>query len=118
MSILEHYGVQPVINAAGTVTRLGGALVRPEVSAAMVEVAGCSVDIEALQAQASKTIAALTGAESGYVTSGASAGLLLATSACLAGLDPSRMASLPNGVDSRNEVLVARSQRNSYDHAV
>ncbi len=84
----------------------------------MAEAGACSVDIETLQAQASKTIAALTGAESGYVTSGASAGLLLATSACLAGLDPARMAGLPGGVESRNEVLVARGQRNSYDHAV
>ena len=58
------------------------------------------------------------GAEAGYVASGAAACLLLATAACVAGLEPSRMARLPDTRGLKNEVVMVRSQRNFYDHAV
>jgi len=118
VNVFEQRGIQPVINAAGTLTRLAGGLVRPEVAAAMAEAARYSVNMVDLQAAAAKRIAEVTGAESGYVTSGASAGLLLATAACLTRLDPARMAALPDIDDQPREVLVARGQRNSYDHAL
>jgi L-seryl-tRNA(Ser) seleniumtransferase len=63
-------------------------------------------------------IAAATGAEAGYVASGAAACLLLGTAACVAGLEPSRMARLPDTAGMKDEVVVVRSQRNFYDHAV
>src|SRR4051794_9299213 len=68
--------------------------------------------------RASEILAAATGAEAGYVTAGASAALMLATAACLAGLDPAKMNRLPDTTGMANEVVVARSQRNMYDHAV
>jgi L-seryl-tRNA(Ser) seleniumtransferase len=71
-----------------------------------------------LQAHASKVIARETGSEAGYVASGAAACLLLATAACVAGLEPSRMARLPDTAGLKNEVVMVRSQRNFYDHAV
>jgi D-glucosaminate-6-phosphate ammonia-lyase len=52
------------------------------------------------------------------VASGASACLLLATAACVTGLDPGRMARLPDASGMKNEVIMVRSQRNFYDHAV
>ena len=61
---------------------------------------------------------AATGAEAGYVASGAAACLLLAAAACVAGLDPSRMARLPDTRRLKNEIVMVRSQRNFYDHAV
>jgi L-seryl-tRNA(Ser) seleniumtransferase len=106
-----------IINAAGTLTRLSGGILRPEAVAAMTEAAGAAYDMAALEAHASEVIARLTGAEAGYVTSGASAGLLLATAAAIAGLDPAKMARLPDTAGMRDEVIVARSQRNGYDHA-
>ena len=107
-----------IINAAGTLTRLSGGVLRPEAVAAMAEAAGAAYDMAALEAHASEVIVRLTGAEAGYVTSGASAGLLLATAAAIAGLDPAKMARLPDTAGMRDEVIVARSQRNGYDHAV
>jgi D-glucosaminate-6-phosphate ammonia-lyase len=71
-----------------------------------------------LQARASEIIAACTGAEAGYVTSGAAAALLLGTAACVTGLDPGRMNRLPDTRRMRNRVVMVRSQRNLYDHAV
>ena len=90
----------------------------PEVAQAMAEAAQSCVDIAALQAKASEIIASKTGAEAGYVTSGAAAGLLLGTAACVARLDISKMARLPDTRGMKNDVVMARSQRNFYDHAV
>ena len=67
---------------------------------------------------ASRVIAGCTGAQAGIVTSGAAAGLTLATAACLAGWDVNRMAALPDTRAMPNRILMARTHRNSYDHAV
>jgi D-glucosaminate-6-phosphate ammonia-lyase len=118
MSVYARFGVLTVINAAGTVTRLSGGQMHPEVLAAMRDAAGACVDMVALQASASRVIARVTGAEAGIVTSGASAALLLGAAACLAGLDPARMNRLPDVPDGRNEFIIVRSQRNMYDRAL
>jgi L-seryl-tRNA(Ser) seleniumtransferase len=70
--IYERLGVRTIINATGTMTRLGGTRMLPEVVAAMVEAAGSLVRIDELQAAAGVIIARHTGAEAGYVTNGAS----------------------------------------------
>lgn len=118
MTVYERRGVPTVINAAGTLTRLSGGLMRPEVVAAMAEASGHSVEIDRLQAHASGVIAGITGAEAGYVASGAAACLLLGTAATVTGLDPAKMARLPDTAGMKDEVIVARSHRNGYDHAV
>ena len=78
-SIFEQLGVRTIINAAGPVTRLSGARMDEDVIDAMREAAQVCVDIAELQAGAGQLIAEVTGAEAGYVTSGAAAGLVLAT---------------------------------------
>jgi L-seryl-tRNA(Ser) seleniumtransferase len=117
-AIYERLGVPVIVNGKGTATRLSGGVMHPEVTAAMVEAATACVDMVALQAAASARIAAATGAESGLVTSGAAAGLLLATAACMARLDLAAMAQLPRASGLPDEVVMVRSQRNAYDHAV
>ncbi len=117
-TIHQKLGVARRINAAGTLTRLGGSLMAPEVLDAMREAALYSVDIAQMQTAASARIAAATGAQAGIVTCGASAALTLATAACLARWDVVRMAALPDTTGMPNEILMARTQRNSYDHAV
>jgi D-glucosaminate-6-phosphate ammonia-lyase len=118
MNIYERRGVRTLINAKGSATRLSGGIMRPEVTAAMAEAAAHCVDMAELQAHASQVIASVTGAESGYVASGAAACLVLATAACVTGLEPGKMARLPDTTGMKNEVVVVRSQRNFYDHAV
>jgi D-glucosaminate-6-phosphate ammonia-lyase len=117
-SIYERLGVRTIINAKGPATRLSGAILHNEVAQAMAEASQACVDIIELQAFASTVIAQATGAESGYVTSGAAAGLLLGTAACVTGLDSGKMNRLPDATGMRNEVVMVRSQRNFYDHAV
>lgn len=118
MSVYRKFGVRTIINAKGTATRLSGGIMRKEVADAMVEASQACVDMAELQAAAAREIAKATGAESGYIASGASACLLLGTAACIAGLDPGRMARLPDTRGMRNEVIMVRSQRNLYDHAI
>ena len=117
MDIYRKLGVIPIINAAGTLTRLGGTIMLPEVRRAMEEAAESLVPIEQLQAAASRTIAEVCGSEAGYVVSGAAAGLTMATAACMVGLDITKMDLLPFPRDIPDEVIICRSHRNSYDHA-
>ena len=117
-NVYERLGGRTIINASGPATRLSGSIMPPEVAAAMQEASQYCIDIAQLQARASELIAEVTGAEAGYVTAGAAAGLLLGTAACVTGLDPHKMNCLPDTTGMKNEVVVARSQRNFYDHAV
>jgi L-seryl-tRNA(Ser) seleniumtransferase len=118
MTIFDSLGVRTIINAKGPATRLSGGIMKPEVASAMAEASQSCVDIAELQAAASRIIAEATGAEAGYVASGAAACLLLATAACVTGIDPGRMARLPDTRGMKDEVIMVRSQRNFYDHAV
>lgn len=118
-TLWERLGVARIVNAKGPATRLSGPPLHPAVAEAMAEAALSCVDLLALQARASAIIAAHTGAEAGLVTSGAAAGLLLGAAACTTGLDPAAMARLPViGRGGRNEIVMVRSQRNQYDHAL
>jgi L-seryl-tRNA(Ser) seleniumtransferase len=118
MSIYDTLNVRTVINCTGTFTRLGGTLMAPEVTAAMVEASKNFVVLEELQYAAGKFIAEITGAEAGYVTSGAQAGLVLSIAACITGLDPVKMDRLPHTEGMPNQVIMAQVHRNHYDHGV
>ncbi len=116
--VYEQLGVPTIINAKGTSTRVSGGIMPQAVAAAMQEATQYCVDMATLQTVASRIIAEVTGAEAGIVTAGAAAGLLTGTAACVAGLDLGRMNRLPDTRGMRDEVVMVRSQRNFYDHAV
>lgn len=116
-TLFAQHGIPVILNAAGTLTRLSGAPLAPGVADAMAAADSASVDLFTLHAHASRVIAGATGAEAGLVTNGAAGGLLLAAAACMAGLDVGLMNSLPEGA-AANEFIVARGQRNGYDHAL
>ena len=86
--LLEQLGLRPVINVAGSVSRLGGTTLAPEVREAMVAAATSFIPMVELQAWASEAIADATGAEAGCVASGAAACLFLAAAASIARFDP------------------------------
>lgn len=118
MGVFQNLGVEPIINASGTVTRLGGAPMHASTLAAMREAAENWVPIEQLQGAASNLISEVTGAEAGMVTSGAAAGLTLGAAAIMTGDDLGLMERLPQTDGSANEFIMAREQRSGYDHAV
>ncbi len=118
MGIYESLGLRRIINADARLTRLGGSLMPEPVLAAMREAAGSYVDIFELQRRVGRRLADLTHNEAAYVCTGASAGLFLATLACMTGDDLPAIARLPRVRPPRHEVIVHRAQRIPYDPAV
>ncbi|MFC5278081.1 aminotransferase class V-fold PLP-dependent enzyme [Halorubrum rubrum] len=116
--VYDELGVPTVVNASGTKTRIGGSLIRKEALQAMNQAAESFVRLSDLQAAASDRIADATGAEAGYVTNGAASALLLGTAACIAGSDPGVMSQLPDTKDIPSEVVMPRTHRTGYDHAI
>src|ERR1700721_3045869 len=73
-NVYEELGVTTVINGQGTMTTLGGSLIRPEVEAVMAQATKHFVSIPQLEAAAGKKIAEMLKLPEGYtalVTSGA-----------------------------------------------
>lgn len=118
MDIYDDLGVTKVINGAATLTRLGGSLMPPEVLAAMAEAAQHFVDMDELHKKVGERIAAWTGNEAAYVSSGAAAGLALSTAACITGLDPEKRERLPYTEGMKNEVIIHKRGRVSYAFAI
>lgn len=118
MGVYEDLGVTPIINATGSVTRLGGAPLAPAALEAFQRAAAETAPMEQLQAAASKRLSALTGTEAALVTGGAAAALTMGAAAILARFDLARMERLPDTSGMPNEFVIAREHRNGYDHAV
>lgn len=118
MTDYKSLGVRPIINASATLTRLGGSLMPPEVIQAMQDASRCFIDLDELQRKVGERIAALTQNEAAYVSSGAAAGLTLATAACVVGNDLPKRNVFPHISGLKNEVIVQRLHRNGYDYAV
>ena len=116
-SIYQRIGVSSIINAAGSITRLGGTRTRPETLKLMAEAARVMVNIDDLNRAAGREVARLIGAEAGFVCSGAAGGLLLQAAACIAGNDPVKMRQLPNTDGLKNEVVIHTMHRFPYDQA-
>ena len=113
----RNLGVTPIINASGSVTRLGGSRTRPEVLEQMAGTARVMVNIDELNRKAGEEIARLVGSEAAMVSSGAAGGLLLQAAACIAGNDPNKMLRLPETEGMKNEIIMQTMHRFPYDHA-
>jgi L-seryl-tRNA(Ser) seleniumtransferase len=116
--VIKELGVRSFINAAGTFTALTGSLMRPEVVQAMQVASRKYVQLDDLQGAVGKRIAQLLDCPAAMVTSGCASALSLATAACVAGSDSSRIRRLPDTTGMKNEVLVQQTHRVNYDHAI
>jgi len=118
MSIYEDLGIPPVINAAATLTKLGGSLMPPPVLEAMAAAAGQFTDLHELQMKAGQRIAELTRNEAAFITSGAAGGIAMTVASCVAGTDPELQQDFPYlDKATKREVIVYKDQRNGYDYA-
>lgn len=119
--VYAELGVRPVVNAAATLTRLGGSLVAPPVLPAMAAAARNFVDVLELHRAVGRRLARLTGNEAAYVSSGAAALITLGVIACIARSrgGSGMLEDLPY-LDKTGEktVIMYRDQRNPYDYAV
>ena len=111
----RNLGVKSVISASGSVTAYGGSKLRPEVMDAMNRASNAMVNMDELNRAAGQVLADITGAEAGFVCSGAAGGLVLQAAAVVAGADPAKMSRLPNTEGMKNEIIIHRSHRFPYD---
>ena len=116
-NVYERIGVRPLINARGTWTYLSGSLILPEVRQAMETASKQFVDMMELQAGVGRRLAALSGAESGMITSGSAGAMAAATAACIAGSDPEHIWHLPDTTGMKNEVVMLGG-RIAFDSAI
>jgi len=118
MDIYNDLGVDPIINAAGTLTRLGGSLMLPEVTDAMAAASRAFVDMGELHLAAGRRIAELVGVEAAHVCAGAAAGIALMAAACMAGTDPDKIRRLPGTAGMKHEFVAQRTHRQPFDQAL
>jgi uncharacterized pyridoxal phosphate-dependent enzyme len=116
----DKLGVAKIINAAGTYTVLTAATMPPQVQAAVAKAAKHPVRLLDLQSKAGEYLAKRLQCESAMVTAGASSALTLGAAACIAVMNDAPREAVPMKVPqlSRNEVLIQKAHRYSYDHAI
>jgi uncharacterized pyridoxal phosphate-dependent enzyme len=115
----EELGVTTVINAEGTMTTLGGSLIRPEVEVIMAQASRHFVSIPGLEEAAGKRIAQMLKLPEGYgalVTSGAAAAIQSGLAGILTGDNESLIKQLPDLTGMKSEVIIQKSHRNPFDH--
>ena len=118
-NVYQSIGVRPLINARGTFTIISGSTMLPEVREAMDAAARQYVHLDELTEAVGRRLAELTRAEWGLVTNGCSAGLTLATAACVAGGNPDLHVRLPNlSGFAKDEAIIPANSRNVYDAAL
>ena len=111
-------GARPFINCTATVTINGGSRLMPQVIEAVEQASHYHVNLDQLMEAAGKRIATLLDVPWAMVSSGAAGALTHAAAACVAGTDPERMQQLPDLSGLKDEVIIPKSSRNAYDHAV
>lgn len=118
-NVYEELGVTTVINGQGTMTVLGGSLMRPEVEAVMALGARHFVSIPDLEVAAGKRIAEMLKLPAGYsaiVTAGAAAAMESGLAGILTGDNPKFIQQIPDLTGMKSEVIIQKSHRNPFDH--
>ncbi len=115
--IYAKMGARAVINAQGNRTVLGGSATVPEVTEAMAAVNDTYIEMAELLARSGEYIADLLGVEAAYVTSGCSAALAFSAAACMTGRDLDKIARIPDTTGMKNEIVIQKAQRYSYDRS-
>jgi L-seryl-tRNA(Ser) seleniumtransferase len=111
-------GVRPFINAAGTYTTLTASLMAPEVMQAIDYCSKQYVHLIELHDRVGERIASLIGCEAAMVSAGAASALTLGTAACMTGANEDLIRRLPDTTGMKTEVIIQKSHRYGYDHAV
>ncbi len=120
--IYAELGVTPLININGTITVMGGSVMKPEVMELIRLGNQHFVLIDELEIAAGKFIAKLCKSPAGYtglVTGGAAAALVVGYSGMMTEDYESRMKVIPDVSGfPRNEVIIQKSHRYPFDHQI
>ena len=115
----EELGVPTVINCEGTMTVLGGSILRPELEAVMAMAGRHFVSIPDLEVAAGRRIAEMLKLPDGYtalVTSGAAAAIQSGLAGILTRDNEALIRQLPDVTGMKSEVIIQKSHRNPFDH--
>jgi seryl-tRNA(Sec) selenium transferase len=118
----EELGITPVVNIVGTVTVMGGTVMKPEVVEAirMGNMHFCVIDD--LEVQSGKWLAKLLKSPAGYtclVTEGDASGILVSYAGMMTEDYNERLQNIPDlrGFP-KTEVIIQRSHRDNFDHQI
>ena len=100
-----RWHLTPVINASGTMTRIGASRVPRDVRACVDRILASFVDMDELQSRAGSVIARVTGAQAGCIASCSAAAMTQTVAACLTGADLARIEALPWAAGERRVLL-------------
>lgn len=117
-TVYERLGLRPILNFRGTHTTLGASKQWQECFEVQAEAAREYIVLEELQEAIGERLAKLCGTESAMVSTGAAGSIAIGTYACVAGDDPAKIRQLPNLDGMKDEVIIQKCHRVSYDHAV
>ena len=120
-NVYEELGVTTIINGEGTMTTLGGSLIRPEVEQVMQIAAQSFVSIPELEIAAGNRIAQMLKLPQDYtalVTSGAAAAIQAGYAGILTGDNESLIQQLPDLAGMKSEVIIQKAHRNPFDHQI
>jgi L-seryl-tRNA(Ser) seleniumtransferase len=115
----EELGVTTVINCQGTMTMLGGSVIRPELEAVMAQAGRHFVRMPDLEVAAGKRIAEMLKLPEGYtalVASGAAAAMQSGLAGILTGDNEAFIRQIPDLTGMKSEVIIQKSHRNPFDH--
>jgi seryl-tRNA(Sec) selenium transferase len=120
--IYDELGVTPLVNINGTVTVIGGSVMKPEVMELIRRGNEHFVLIDELEIAAGKFIAKLCKSPAGYtglVTGGAAAAMVVGYSGMMTeDLEP-RLISVPDVSGfPKTEVIIQKSHRYAFDHQI
>src|SRR4051812_4501432 len=118
-NVYDELGVPTVINCEGTMTMLGGSILRPELEAVMAMAGRHFVSIPALEVAAGKRISEMLKLPDGYsalVTSGAAAAIQSGLAGILTGDNQTLIKQIPDLTGMKSEVIIQKSHRNPFDH--
>jgi len=115
----QKLGVTPFINAAGTYTVLSASTMPEEVQAVIALASRQPVNLNELVDASGAYLAKRLRCEAALVTSGAAGALVLGTAACISLGNESAVVAIPTDMTGlKNEVVVQKSHRYDYDHAL
>jgi len=116
--LIKELGLRKFINAAGTYTFMSGSLMHDEVVEAIMACSKEFVLIDDVQDKVGEKIASICHAEAATVTAGCWSALVLGTAGVLTGMDPKKVAQLPDVEGKKHEILVQKAHNQGYVHAL
>lgn len=116
--VFKELGIEPIINAHGHPTTIGGNNPSEAVKEAMNDASVDYVKMSELVEVTGKRIAEMLDVPAAMVTPGCASALALGAAACITRNHPDRMEQIPDTTGMPNEFIIQRQLRVIYDKAL